>query len=129
MLLITSCVCVNLVLVMPTPSVAVSPSVRVPSQDAGRTTSGEKVTQQQDWLDLGRAGELYMGLDQLEEAGRFGTAMPLLPNKVSFLLINMAHLLALIYLYVTQLLLFNSYVLLTTRSVISMLQNVLHTLF
>ena len=114
---------------MPTPSVAVSPSMRVPCQDAGRTICDKMVTQQQNRLDLRGAGELRMGPDQLEEAGRFGTAMPLLPNKVSFLLINMAHLLALIYLYVTQLLLFNSYVLLTTRSVISMLQNVLHTLF
>ena len=90
MYLITSLCCVNLVLVMPTPSVAVSPSVRVPSQDAGRTTSGEKVTQQQDWLDLGRAGELYMGLDQLEEAGRFGIAMPSLQKQSKFPLIKMA---------------------------------------
>ena len=73
MYLIMILCCVNLVLVMPTPSVAVSPSVRVPGQDAGRT-------QQQDWLDLGGAGELYMGLDQLEEAGRFGIAMPSLQN-------------------------------------------------
>ena len=42
------------------------------------------VTQQQNWLDLGGAGELHMGLDQLEEAGRFDIAMPSLQNKVSF---------------------------------------------
>ena len=79
MLLIISCVCVNLVPNMPTPSVAVSPSVRVPCQDAGRTICDKMVTQQQDRLDLRGAGELRMGPDQLEEAGRFGTAMLLLP--------------------------------------------------
>ena len=42
------------------------------------------VTQLQDRLDLGGPGELHMGLDQLEEAGRFGIAMPSLQNKVSF---------------------------------------------
>ena len=84
MYLIISLCCVNLVLVMPTPSAAVSPSVRVPGQNAGRTTSGEMVTQQQDWLDLGGDGELYMGLDQLEEAGRLGIAMPSLQKQSKF---------------------------------------------
>ena len=112
---------------MPTPSVAVSPSVRVPCQDAGRTICDKMVTQQQDRLDLRGAGELRMGPDQLEEAGHFGIATPLLPHKSKFLFNQNGPLLALIYLYVTQFLLINSYVLLTTRSVISMLQNVLHT--
>ena len=90
MYLIISLCCVNLVLVMPTPSVAVSPSVRVPSQDAGRNTSGKMVTRQQNWFDLGGAGELHMGLDQLEEAGRFGIAMPSLQKQSKFPLIKMA---------------------------------------
>ena len=88
MYLIISLCCVNLVLVMPTPSVAVSPSVRFPSQNAGRNTSGKMVTRQQNWFDLGGAGELHLGLDQLGEAGSFGIAMPSLQNKVSFLLIK-----------------------------------------
>ena len=112
---------------MPTPSVAVSPSVRVPGQDAGRTICDKMVTQQQDRLDLRGAGELRMGPDQLEEAGHFGIATPLLPNKSKFLFNQYGPLLALIYLYVTQFLLINSYVLVTTRSVTSMLQNVLDT--
>ena len=87
------------------------------------------VTQQQDRLDLRGAGELRMGPDQLEEAGHFGIATPLLPNKSKFLFNQYGPLLALIYLYVTQFLLINSYVLLTTRSVISMLQNVCTLLF
>ena len=69
---------------MPTPSVAVSPSVRVPSQDAGRNTSGKMVTRQQNWFDLGGAGELHLGLDQLGEAGSFGIAMPSLQKQSKF---------------------------------------------
>ena len=101
MYLIISLCCVNLVLVMPTPSVAVSPSVRVPSQDAGRNTSGKMVTWQQNWFDLGGAGELHTGrdqlggagelhldLDQLGEAGSLGIVIPHCKNKVSFLLIK-----------------------------------------
>ena len=107
---------------MPTPSVAVSPSVRVPSQDAGRNTSGKMVTWQQNWFDLGGAGELHLGLDQLggagelhlgldqlEEAGRFGIAMPSLQKQSKFPLIKMAlyqHLS--ISFLCTQPLLFNS---------------------
>ena len=97
MYLIISLCCVNLVLVMPTPSVAVSPSVRVPSQDAGRNTSGKMVTWQQNWFDLGGAGELHLDLDQLGEAGSLGIVMPHCKNKVSFLLIKNDHLSALIY--------------------------------
>ena len=48
------------------------------------------VTQLQDRLDLGGAGELHMGLDQLEEAGRFGIAMPSLQKQSKFPLIKMA---------------------------------------
>ena len=70
---------------MPTPSVAVSPSMRVPCQDAGRTIYDKMVTQQQDRLDLRGAGELRMGPDQLEKAGHFGIATSLLPNKSKFL--------------------------------------------
>ena len=86
---------------MLTPCVAVSPSVRVPSQDAGRNTSGKMVTWQQNWFDLGGAGELHTGrdqlggagelhldLDQLGEAGSLGIVMPHCKNKVSFLLIK-----------------------------------------
>ena len=73
MYLIISLCCVNLVLVMPTPSVAVSPSVRVPSQDAGRNTSGKMVTWQQNWFDLGGAGELHTGCDQLGGGGELHT--------------------------------------------------------
>ena len=124
---VISCVDVNIVTVVPTPHVTVSPSVRVPCQDTGRTICDKMVTQQQDRLDLRGAGELRMGPDQLEEAGHFGIATPLLPNKSKFLFNQYGPLLALIYFHVTQSLLFNSYVLLTTRSVISMLQNVLHT--
>ena len=95
MCLIISLCCVNSVLVMPTPSVG------LPSQDAGRNTSGKIVTWQQNWFDLegagelhlgldqlGGAGELHLGFDQLGEAGSFGIAMPSLQNKVSFLLIK-----------------------------------------
>ena len=93
--------CVNLVLVMPTPSVAVSPSVRFPSQNAGRNTSGKMVTRQQNWFDLGGAGELHLGLDQLGgagelhlnldqlgEAGSLGIDIPYRKSKVSFLSIK-----------------------------------------
>ena len=103
MYLIISLCCVNSVLVMLTPSVAVSPSVRFPSQNAGRNTSGKMVTRQQNWFDLGGArelhlgldqlggaGELHLGFDQLGEAGSFGIAMPSLQNKVSFLLNQVA---------------------------------------
>ena len=41
MLLTTSCVCVNIVPVVPTPSVTVSPSVIDPSQDAGRDANNK----------------------------------------------------------------------------------------
>ena len=101
MYLIISLCCVNLVLVMPTPSVAVSPSVRVPSQDAGRNTSGKMVTWQQNWFDLGGAGELHLRLDQLGgagelhldldqpgEAGSLGIDIPYRKSKVSFLSIK-----------------------------------------
>ena len=114
MYLIISLCCVNLVLVMPTPSVAVSPSVRVPGQDAGRNTSGKMVTWQQNWFDLrgagelhtgcdqlggggelhtgrdqlGGAGELHLDLDQLGEAGSLGIVIPHCKNKVSFLSIK-----------------------------------------
>ena len=94
---------------MLTPCVAVSPSVRVSSQDAGRNTSGKMVTWQQNWFDLGGAGELHTGrdqlggagelhldLDQLGEAGSLGIVMPHCKNKVSFLLIKNDHLSALI---------------------------------
>ena len=100
MYLIISLCCVNLVLVMPTPSVAVSPSVRVPSQDAGRNTSGKMVTWQQNWFDLGGAGELHLGLDQLGEAGSFGIAMPSLQKQSKFPSNQNGPLLALIYFYV-----------------------------
>ena len=83
MYLIISLCCVNLVLVMLTPCVAMSPSVRASS--AGRNTSGKMVTRQQNWFDFGGAGVLHLGLDQLGEAGSFGIAMPSLQNKVSFL--------------------------------------------
>ena len=89
------------------PCVAVSPSVRVSS--AGRNTSGKMVTWQQNWFDLGGAGELHTGrdqlggagelhldLDQLGEAGSLGIVMPHCKNKVSFLLIKNDHLSALI---------------------------------
>ena len=101
MYLIISLCCVNLVLVMPTPSVAVSSSVRVPSQDAGRNTSGKMVTWQQNWFDLGGAGELHTGRDQLGgagelhldldqpgEAGSLGIDIPYRKSKVSFLSIK-----------------------------------------
>ena len=76
------------------PCVAVSPSVRVSS--AGRNTSGKMVTWQQNWFDLGGAGELHLDLDQLGEAGSLGIVMPHCKNKVSFLLIKNHHLSALI---------------------------------
>ena len=107
MYLIISLNCVKLVLVMLTPCVAVSPSVRVSS--AGRNTSGKMVTWQQNWFDLGGAGELHTGrdqlggagelhldLDQLGEAGSLGIVMPHCKNKVSFLLIKNGPLSALI---------------------------------
>ena len=72
------------------------------------TTSGEMVTQQQDRLDLGGAGELHMGPHQLEETGRLGIATPLLPDKSKFLFDQYGPLLALIYFHVTQSLLFDS---------------------
>ena len=93
---------------MPTPSVAVSPSVRFPSQNAGRNTSGKMVTRQQNWFDLGGAGELHLGLDQLGEAGSFGIAMPSLQKQSKFLSNQNGPLLALIYFHVTQSLLFDS---------------------
>ena len=109
MYLIISLCCVKLVLVMLTPSVAVSPSVRVPSLDADRNTSGKMVTWQQNWFDLGGAGELHLrldqlggagelhlDLDQLGEAGSLGIVMPHCKNKVSFLLIKNGPLSALI---------------------------------
>ena len=84
---------------MLTPCVAVSPSVRVSS--AGRNTSGKMVTWQQNWFDLGGAGELHTGcdqlggggelhldLDQLGEAGSLGIVIPHCKNKVSFLSIK-----------------------------------------
>ena len=99
MYLIISLCCVKLVLVMLTPCVAVSPSVRVSS--AGRNTSGKMVTWQQNWFDLGGAGELHTGrdqlggagelhldLDQLGEAGSLGIVIPHCKNKVSFLSIK-----------------------------------------
>ena len=107
MYLILSLLCVNLVLVMLTPCVAMSPSVRASS--AGRNTSGKMVTWQQNWFDLGGAGKLHTGcdqlggggelhldLDQLGEAGSLGIVMPHCKNKVSFLLIKNDHLSALI---------------------------------
>ena len=97
MYLIISLCCVNSVLVMPTPSVG------LPSQDAGRNTSGKIVTWQQNWFDLegagelhlgldqlGGAGELHLGFDQLGEAGSFGIAMPSLQKQSKFPLIKMA---------------------------------------
>ena len=91
MYLIISLCCVNSVLVMPTPSVG------LPSQDAGRNTSGKIVTWQQNWFDLegagelhlgldqlGGAGELHLGFDQLGEAGSFGIAMPSLQKQSKF---------------------------------------------
>ena len=94
---------------MLTPCVAVSPSVRVPSQDAGRNTSGKMVTWQQNWFDLGGigelhpgrdqlggAGELHLDLDQLGEAGSLGIVIPHCKNKVSFLLIKNGSLSAII---------------------------------
>ena len=84
---------------MLTPCVAVSPSVRVSS--AGRNTSGKMVTWQQNWFDLGGAGELHLDrdqlggggelhldLDQLGEAGSLGIVIPHCKNKVSFLSIK-----------------------------------------
>merc|ERR1712030_155587 len=68
-----------------------------------------------------------MGPNQLDEAGYIRIATPHCQAKVGFFFDQYGPLLALIYFHVTQSLLFNSYVLLTTRSVISMLQNVLHT--
>ena len=73
---------------MPTPSVTVSPSVRVPCQDAGRTICDKMVTQQQNRLDLRGAGELRMGPHQLDEAGHLGIATPYCQTKVR-LMINM----------------------------------------
>ena len=94
------------------PCVAVSPSVRVSS--AGRNTSGKMVAWQQNWFDLGGAGELHTGcdqlggggelhtgcdqlggagelhldLDQLGEAGSLGIDIPYRKSKVSFLSIK-----------------------------------------
>ena len=96
---------------MLTPCVAVSPSVRVSS--AGRNTSGKMVTWQQNWFDLGGAGELHpgrdqlggagelhLGLDQLGEAGSFGIAMPSLQKQSKFPSNQNGPLSALIYFYV-----------------------------
>ena len=94
---IISLYCVKLVLVMLTPCVAVSPSVRVSS--AGRNTSGKMVTWQQNWFDLGGAGELHLGLDQLGEAGSFGIAMPSLQKQSKFPSNQNGPLLALIHFY------------------------------
>ena len=86
------------------PCVAVPHSVRRVSSD-GRNTSGKMVAWQQNWFDLGGAGELHTGcdqlggagelhldLDQLGEAGSLGIVMPHCKNKVSFLLIKNDHL-------------------------------------
>ena len=77
---------VKILLVMLTPCVAVSPSVRVSS--AGRNTSGKMVTWQQNWFDLGGAGELHLDLDQPGEAGSLGIDIPYRKSKVSFLSIK-----------------------------------------
>ena len=95
------------------PCVAVSPSVRRVSS-AGRNTSGKMVAWQQNWFDLGGAGELHTGcdqlggggelhtgcdqlggagelhlnLDQLGEAGSLGIDIPYRKSKVSFLSIK-----------------------------------------
>ena len=58
--------------------------VKIVTARHNSTTSGKMVTQQQNWLDLGGAGELHMGLDQLEEAGRLGIAMPSLQKQSKF---------------------------------------------
>ena len=100
MYLIISLCRVNLVLMMLTPSVAMSPSVRVPSLDADRNTSGKMVTWQQNWFDLRGAGELHLGLDQLGGAGSFGIAKPSVQKQSKFPFNQNGSSSALIYFYV-----------------------------